>query len=132
VDFNYTHTNGYAETGAGIYNLGIFPTDDFQVSFAAGMEFGRSYELNPGLSVRVYGYGGVRYTPDNTTTTQLLFSGISSPVTQISRHDRHLGEISTGMKFFGREGLGFDVRYDGAFGKLVTSQSIKGKLRWRF
>ena len=132
MDFNYTHTNGYAETGAGIYNLGIFPTDDFQVSFAAGMEFGRSYELNPGLSVRVYGYGGVRYTPDNTTTTQLLFSGISSPVTQISRHDRHLGEISTGMKFYGREGLGFDVRYDGAFGKLVTSQSIKGKLRWRF
>ena len=132
MDFNYTHTNGYAETGAGIYNLGIFPTDDFQVSFAAGMEFGRSYELNPGLSVRVYGYGGVRYTPDNTTTTQLLFSGISSPVMQITRHDRHLGEISTGMKFFGREGLGFDVRYDGAFGKLVTSQSIKGKLRWRF
>jgi outer membrane autotransporter protein len=132
VDFNYTHTNGYAETGAGIYNLSVLPTDDFQVSVAAGMEFGRSYDLNPGLSVRVYGYGGVRYTPDNTTTTQLLFSGVSSPVTQTSHHDRYLGEFSAGMKFFGQEGLGFDVRYDGAFGQSVTSQSIKGKLRWRF
>ncbi|WP_339761198.1 hypothetical protein [uncultured Hoeflea sp.] len=62
----------------------------------------------------------------------MLFAGISSPVTQSSRHDRYLGEISAGMKFFGREWLGFDVRYDGAFGKSVTSQSIKGKLRWRF
>jgi autotransporter-like protein len=88
VDFNYTHINGYAETGAGIYNISVLPTDDCQVSFAGGMEVGRSYELNPGLSVRVYGYGGVRYTPDNTTTTQLLFAGISSPVTQSSRHDR--------------------------------------------
>lgn len=132
VDFNCTHTNGYAETGAGIYNLSVLPTDDFQVSFAGGMELGRSCELNPGLSVRVYGYGGVRYTPDNTTTTQALLSGVSSPVTQISRHDRYLGEISGGIKFFGQEGFGFDVRYDGAFGKSLTSQSIKGKLRWRF
>ena len=132
LDFNYTHTNGYTETGAGSYNLSVLPSDDFQVSVAAGMELGRSYNLSPDLGVRVYGYGGVRYAPDNTTTTQLLFSGVSSPVTQISHHDRYLGEISAGLKFFGQDGVGFDVRYDGAFGETVTSQSIKGKLRWRF
>lgn len=132
LDFNFTHTNGYAETGAGIYNLSVLSSDDFQVSAAAGMELGRSYTLSPDLGVRVYGYGGVRYTPDNTTTTKLLLSGTTSPVAQISRHDDYLGEFSAGMKFFGQNGMGFDVRYDGAFSKSVTSQSIKGKLRWRF
>ncbi|MEP3436098.1 MAG: autotransporter outer membrane beta-barrel domain-containing protein, partial [Hoeflea sp.] len=132
MDFNYTHTNGYTETGAGSYNLSVLPADDFQMSVAVGMEFGRSFALSPRLSVRTYGYGGVRYTPDNTTTTQVRFSGIASPVTQVFEHDRYLGEISAGLKFFGQEGLGLDVRYDGAFGKSITSQSIKGKIRWRF
>ncbi|WP_420408280.1 hypothetical protein [Hoeflea sp.] len=132
VDLNFTHTGGYSETGAGSYNLSVLPVDDFRATIAAGMEIGRSLELDSGLSVRAYGYGGVRYNLDNTTATQVVFSGISSAVTQISEHDRTLGEVAAGLKFFGESGMGIDLRYDGAFGASTTSQSVKAKVRWRF
>jgi uncharacterized protein YhjY with autotransporter beta-barrel domain len=132
VDFNFTQTMGYSETGAPGFNLGVLPVEDFQVSIAGGMEFGTSYTLSSGLSVRAYGYGGVRHTVEDITPTKIVLSGSSSPIGQIVEQDKIFGEVSAGLKFFSEKGMGVDLRFEGAFGALTTSQAVKGKMRWRF
>lgn len=132
LDFNYIHSGGYTESGAGVHNLTVLSNDDFQVSVAAGLEFGTSFELTPELSVRAYGYGGVRFLPDNSTTTQVLLAGAEDALQHRSFEDSYLGEVSAGLKFFGQQQFGLDIRYDGAFGETVQSHAISGKLRWGF
>ncbi|WP_226573841.1 autotransporter outer membrane beta-barrel domain-containing protein [Acuticoccus sediminis] len=131
LDLLYTHTSGYDETGAGIYNLDVAAQDQLAFIATPAVEIGASAAVGAGWAVGGFAIAGVSLSTEDEWETEARLqaapvgAGAFTATLPIADVVGHLG---LGLSL-GHQASGFDARveYNGAFGD--DYQSHGGFLR---
>jgi len=137
ADLNVTHVSadGFTEKDGGGAGLDVDDADGTHVSFSPALEAGAEWRLSSGTLLRPFIGGGVTWYGDNDFTGTASFAdGPEEAGSFVTRTeiDEVMGEVAAGIDILGTGGFDLRLRYEGAFGETVTSQSLGLRAAMRF
>jgi outer membrane autotransporter protein len=129
ADLNFTHlsSDGFTEKDGGGAALEVAGADGTYFSFSPALEAGADWRLDSGTLLRPFISGGVTWYGDNDFTGTASFADApeeaGSFVTR-TEIDKVMDNVAAGVDILGANGFDLRLRYEGAFGQTIASQSL--------
>lgn len=137
ADLNVTHvsSDGFTEDDGGGAALKVDDADGTYVALSPALEAGGEWRLASGTLIKPFIGGGVTWNGENTFAGTASFAdgparaGSFETRTEI---DEVMANVAAGIDILGTGGFDLRLRYEGAFGETVTSQSLALRAAMRF
>ncbi|MFI0847197.1 autotransporter outer membrane beta-barrel domain-containing protein, partial [Mesorhizobium sp. IMUNJ 23232] len=136
VDLVYTHSSGYTESGAGIYNLDVAAADQTALIATPSLEVGTSFAAADGWAIGGFATVGLSLSTEDewTTSARLEAAPLEAgrfatrlPIADI------IGEVGLGLSVANpAHGVEARVEYEGSFGNDYASHGGLLRLSKRF
>ncbi|MDF2231484.1 autotransporter outer membrane beta-barrel domain-containing protein [Albimonas sp. CAU 1670] len=135
LDLIWTAAGGYSETGAGKASLVVSDSDEAAAIATPAVEFGGRFDLGEGFGLGTWVRAGASVSTLDSFSTQARF-GRAMPSIGGFKADVAVadvvGRLGAGLTVYGGETVEVDVRYDGAFGRGLSSHAGGLTARIRF
>lgn len=135
LDASHVDLDGYAETGAGEYNVTVDGTDGWVFAATPAIEIGTRVEAGNGTVLRPYLALGAAFTSGNDWAIDSRFSGASPSAegfTSTTDNPDTLGIVRAGVEVMSSKHFDATLQYNGSFGDGYTANAGGIKLTWRF
>ncbi|GAB5470424.1 MAG: hypothetical protein Kilf2KO_34540 [Rhodospirillales bacterium] len=135
VDFIYTVTPRYRETGAGALDLLVDEGSKFSFNSTKAVEVGTRNFISPGILLKTYASAGITVANHQDWTTDARLIAAPEGAGEFSSTipvDKYYGRVGGGLQLQAASGLDVRLEYDGAVSGHSTSHIGSLRLGYRF